>query len=83
MSFYFFAGAVVLLKIVRDNKLKEEKTFLFPSICYNTSRITKEKEVFNSMRKNLQKAAGSHFGKPIWLISMIKPPKNTEITENI
>lgn len=27
------------------------------------------------MRKNLQKAAGSHFGKPIWLISMIKPPK--------
>ena len=27
------------------------------------------------MRKNLQKAAGSHFGKPVWLISMIKPPK--------
>lgn len=35
------------------------------------------------MRKNLQKAAGSHFGKPIWLISMIKPPKNTEITQFI
>lgn len=31
------------------------------------------------MRKNLQKAVGSHFGKPIWLISMIKPPKVTEI----
>ena len=31
------------------------------------------------MRKNLQKAAGSHFGKPIWLISMIKPPKKNEI----
>lgn len=30
------------------------------------------------MRKNLQKAVGSHFGKPIWLISMIKPPKMTE-----
>ena len=28
------------------------------------------------MRKNLQKAMGSHFGKPIWLISMIKPPKS-------
>ena len=27
------------------------------------------------MRKNLQKAVGSHFGKPVWLISMIKPPK--------
>ena len=27
------------------------------------------------MRKNLQKVAGNHFGKPIWLISMIKPPK--------
>ena len=30
------------------------------------------------MRKNLQKAVGSHFGKPIWLISMIKPPKMTK-----
>ena len=27
------------------------------------------------MRKNLQKAVGTHFGKPIWLISMTKPPK--------
>lgn len=27
------------------------------------------------MRKNLQKAAGTHFGKPVWLISMTKPPK--------
>ena len=27
------------------------------------------------MRKNLQKAVGNHFGKPVWLISMIKPPK--------
>lgn len=27
------------------------------------------------MRKNLQKAVGTHFGKPIWLVSMIKPPK--------
>ena len=27
------------------------------------------------MRKNLQKAVGSHFGMPIWLISMIKPPE--------
>lgn len=27
------------------------------------------------MRKNLQKAVGTHFGKPIWLISMMKPPK--------
>ena len=35
------------------------------------------------MRKNLQKAAGSHFGKPIWLISMIKPPKSIKITELI
>jgi len=35
------------------------------------------------MRKNLQKAVGSHFGKPIWLISMIKPPKNTKITNII
>ena len=32
------------------------------------------------MRKNLQKAVGSHFGKPIWLVSMIKPPKMTETT---
>ena len=32
------------------------------------------------MRKNLQKAVGTHFGKPIWLISMIKPPKMTEAT---
>ena len=30
------------------------------------------------MRKNLQKAAGNHFGKPVWLISMIKPPKMSE-----
>ena len=30
------------------------------------------------MRKNLQKAVGTHFGKPIWLISMIKPPKTTQ-----
>ena len=30
------------------------------------------------MRKNLQKAAGSHFGKPVWLISMIKPPKASD-----
>lgn len=30
------------------------------------------------MRKNLQKAVGSHFGKPIWLISMIKPPEGTK-----
>lgn len=29
------------------------------------------------MRKNLQKAVGTHFGKPIWLISMIKPPETT------
>ena len=27
------------------------------------------------MRRNLQKAVGNHFGKPVWLISMIKPPK--------
>lgn len=33
-----------------------------------------------NMRKNLQKAVGSHFGKPIWLVSMIKPPKMTETT---
>ena len=32
------------------------------------------------MRKNLQKAAGNHFGKPVWLISMIKPPKVSEAT---
>ena len=32
------------------------------------------------MRKNLQKAVGTHFGKPIWLVSMIKPPKTTETT---
>ncbi len=32
------------------------------------------------MRKNLQKAVGTHFGKPIWLISMIKPPKMTKAT---
>lgn len=31
------------------------------------------------MRKNLQKAVGNHFGKPIWLISMIKPPKENDI----
>ena len=30
------------------------------------------------MRKNLQKAVGTHFGKPIWLVSMIKPPKNNQ-----
>ena len=30
------------------------------------------------MRKNIQKAVGSHFGKPIWLISMTKPPKVSE-----
>lgn len=30
------------------------------------------------MRKNLQKAVGTHFGKPIWLISMIKPPKTSQ-----
>ena len=30
------------------------------------------------MRKNLQKAVGNHFGKPVWLISMIKPPKISE-----
>ena len=30
------------------------------------------------MRKNLQKAAGNHFGKPVWLISMTKPPKMSE-----
>lgn len=29
------------------------------------------------MRKNLQKAVGTHFGQPIWLVSMIKPPKQT------
>ena len=29
------------------------------------------------MRKNLQKAVGNHFGKPIWLISMTKPPKTS------
>lgn len=29
------------------------------------------------MRKNLQKAVGTHFGKPIWLISLIKPPEVT------
>ncbi len=27
------------------------------------------------MRKNLQKAVGTHFGKPIWLATMIKPPE--------
>lgn len=32
------------------------------------------------MRKNLQKAVGNHFGKPIWLISMIKPPKSAKTT---
>ena len=32
------------------------------------------------MRKNLQKAVGTHFGKPIWLVSMIKPPKMAETT---
>ena len=30
------------------------------------------------MRKNLQKAVGTHFGKPIWLVSMIKPPKGNQ-----
>ena len=30
------------------------------------------------MRKNLQKAVGNHFGKPVWLISMIKPPKMSD-----
>lgn len=30
------------------------------------------------MRKNIQKVAGTHFGKPVWLISMIKPPKISE-----
>lgn len=30
------------------------------------------------MRKNLQKAVGTHFGKPIWLISMTKPPKQSQ-----
>ena len=34
------------------------------------------------MRKNLQKAMGSHFGKPIWLISMIKPPKTTKTNKD-
>lgn len=34
------------------------------------------------MRKNLQKAAGNHFGKPIWLISMIKPPKKPQNDRN-
>ena len=34
------------------------------------------------MRKNLQKAMGSHFGKPIWLISMIKPPKTTQASKD-
>ena len=29
------------------------------------------------MRKNLQKAVGTHFGKPIWLATMIKPPPKT------
>lgn len=33
------------------------------------------------MRKNLQKAVGSHFGKPIWLVSMIKPPKMLKTTQ--
>lgn len=32
------------------------------------------------MRRNLQKAVGTHFGKPIWIVSMIKPPKMTETT---
>ena len=32
------------------------------------------------MRRNLQKAVGTHFGKPIWLVSMIKPPKMTGTT---
>ncbi len=30
------------------------------------------------MRKNIQKAVGSHYGKPVWLTSMIKPPKMSE-----
>lgn len=30
------------------------------------------------MRKNIQKAVGNHFGKPVWLISMTKPPKASE-----
>ena len=29
------------------------------------------------MRKNIQKAVGNHFGKPVWLISMTKPPKGS------
>ena len=37
--------------------------------------VNKRKGGHIIMRKNLQKAAGTHFGKPIWLISMIKPPK--------
>ena len=32
------------------------------------------------MRRNLQKVVGNHFGKPVWLISMIKPPKMSEQT---
>ena len=32
------------------------------------------------MRKNLQKVVGTHFGKPIWLISMMKPPKTAKTT---
>lgn len=35
------------------------------------------------MRKNLQKAVGTHFGKPIWLISMTKPPKTPKRTWNL
>lgn len=27
------------------------------------------------MRRTLQKVRGIHFGQPIWLVSMIKPPK--------
>ena len=34
------------------------------------------------MRKNLQKAVGNHFGKPIWLISMTKPPKESMYNVN-
>ena len=29
------------------------------------------------MRKNLKKAAGAHYGKPIWLSAEMKPPKSS------
>lgn len=58
-----------IMKITENQAVQSGKHTLFLQI--------KKKEV-HIMRKNLQKAVGTHFGKPIWLISMIKPPKATK-----